>query len=107
MPPLDFLRFFKNLNEITGEESEIDINLEIVDVNTQNILNETITEEEIKKAITLLKNNKASCIDNIINEHIESTADLMIPLCTKLFNIMLDHSILPNEWSVGVIEPIV
>ena len=38
----------------------ININLEIVDVNTYNILNETVTEKEIIKAITLLKNNKAS-----------------------------------------------
>ena len=46
MPPLeDVLTFFKNLNEITVEESEIGINLDIVDVNTQNILNVTITEE--------------------------------------------------------------
>ena len=96
----------KNVNEITVDESEIDINLEIVDVNTQNILNETITEEQTKKAITLLKNNKASGIDNIINEHIKSTADLMIPLYTKLFNIRLDDSIFPIEWSVGVIKPI-
>ena len=45
MPPLeDVLTFFKNLNEITVEESEVGINLEIVDVNTKNILNETITE---------------------------------------------------------------
>ena len=72
MPPLeDFVTFFKNLNEITLEENEIDINLDIVDVN-------------------------------IINEHIKSTADLMIPLYTKLFYIMLDHSIFP----VDAIKPI-
>ena len=53
-----------------------------------------------------LKNNKSPGIDNIKNEHIKNTSQIMIPLYTKLFNLIFDTAIIPQSWSIGVINPI-
>ena len=36
-------------------------------------------------------------IDNIKNEHIKSTAHVMIPIYKKLFNLILDCGIIPES----------
>ena len=69
-------------------------------------MNQPITESEILKNVKLLKNNKASGIDNIVNEHIKSTVYLLLPIYCKLFNVILDTGIIPQNWSIGIIKPI-
>ena len=69
-------------------------------------MNQPITESEILKNVKLLKNNKVSDIDNIVNEHIKSTAYLLLPIYCKLFNVILDTGIIPQSWSIGIIKPI-
>lgn len=71
-----------------------------------NEINQLISENEVTNAIKQLHNNKSSGEDNIKNEHIKFTADKMIPIYTKLFNIIFDTAIIPESWSVGVIKPI-
>ena len=53
-----------------------------------------------------MKTGKAPGIDNIINEYIKTSTDMMLPLYTILFNIILDNSVFLNEWLIGVINPI-
>lgn len=65
-----------------------------------------INEFEVQSAIKQLKNNKSPGIDNIKNEHIKNTSQIMIPLYTKLFNLIFDTAIIPKSWSIGVIKPI-
>ena len=69
-------------------------------------MNQPITESEILKNVKLLKNNKASGIDNIVNEHIKLTVYLLLPIYCKLFNVILDTGIIPQSWSIGIIKPI-
>jgi hypothetical protein len=46
--------------------------------------------------VEIIKNNKASGIDEIINEYLKSTVSQMMPLYVKLFNVVLDSGIIPN-----------
>lgn len=101
--------YFKNINntEYTEDESTQPNNF---DTEAEQVVNEQInrpiTESEIEKAIKNLKNNKSSGLDNIKNEHIKVSSTVMLPIYTKLFNLIFDHGFIPESWSVGTIKPI-
>lgn len=109
----NFYQFFKSMNE-DSEEANQDIGNdhddttldETIECDIENEVNQPITEAEILQNVKLLKNNKASGIDCIVNEHIKSTAHLLLPTYCKLFNIILDTGIIPESWTVGIIKPI-
>ena len=110
-PLTDFYNVFKNINfqddvgpSQDGYSFEFDINGNN-EINYDEI-NQTITENKILAAIKSLKNNKSSGLDNIVNEHLKSTIQVMIPIYKKLFNMILDTGIVPESWSCGVIKPI-
>ena len=69
-------------------------------------LNNPINQHEISTAIKALKLNKSSGIDEIINEYIISTKNLMFPIYEKPFNIILNFGIVPSDWMKGNIIPI-
>ena len=69
-------------------------------------LNTIITQQEINKCITNLKNGKAAGDDKILNEYIKSNKDIFLPVYEKLFNIVFDSGILPDAWLEGTIRPI-
>ena len=83
------LKFFKDLNKTNDsaydDQTDNNINMHI-DEETDDILNCYITENEIIKGIKSLKNNKACSNDQIINEYLKNTADLMVPIYV-LFSI--------------------
>ena len=66
-------------------------------------MNSPITEEEILRIVKNLKSNKASGYDDIVNEHIKSTIHMFLPICCKLFNIVLYSGLIPESWSEGII----
>jgi hypothetical protein len=69
-----FVEYFKNLNELSENEKNQEIDFDSVDrENVHNILNSPITEEEFLRVVKNFKSNKASGYDNIVNEHIKST----------------------------------
>jgi hypothetical protein len=74
--------------------------------NVHNILNSPINEEEILQVVENFKSNKASGYDDIVNEHIESTINIVLPIYCKHFNIVLNSGLIPESWSQGVIFPI-
>ena len=69
-------------------------------------INEPITDAKIRKAINQLHNGKSFGIDDIKNEHIKATTDVMISLYNKLFNLIFDSGIIPESWSVRISKPI-
>ena len=75
-------------------------------IDDENILNKPITEEEIRTCISKLQNHKAPGIDNIINEYITTTEDILMPVCIRVFNIIFMNGIFPDVWSKGIIVPI-
>ena len=106
----DLFYYFKNLNETDTDEDE-NSNVDIregfqLNETAEQDINLPITEKEILDSIKSLKNNKAHGPDSIVNEHIKSTAHIMIPTYVKLFNLILDSGIIPESWTVGTIKPI-
>ena len=96
--------------ELAVEADETDINnldpeafIRLLDTT---ILNKPFTEDEIRKFVKKLKNNKAAGIDEILNEFIKCSIDIMIPLYIKLFNKVLDTGEIPDDWLTGMIIPI-
>ena len=57
-------------------------------------------------AIKRLKCNKTCGTDQIINEFFKSTVEVIAPVLCKLFNIVLHTGIVPENWCIGIINPI-
>lgn len=74
--------------------------------HSKKILSSEISRDEILTAIKNLKNAKAPGLDQIINEHIKASKNAFLPIYYKLFNIILDSGVFPEQWSVGCIKPV-
>ena len=105
----DLYKYFKDVNEFQHEKDN-PCSSQTANDDTENVINEQInepiTESEVSTAIKNLHNNKSPGHDNIKNEHIKSTSNIMLPIYCKLFNIIFDTGIIPDTWSVGTIKPI-
>ena len=98
---------FKSVNEHqNGSERDFSQHDPQFDTANNEELNKSISEPEVRAAIKQLHNNKSAGLDNIKNEHIKSTSSAMIPIYTKLFNLIFDNAVIPEIWSLGVIRPI-
>lgn len=97
--------YFKKLS-YDNEQVEEFVLPEITENQYENILNCRISPDEIIIAIKKISNNKSCGFDNIINEYIKSSVDIMLPIYVDLFNIVLDSGIIPESWNTGVIKPI-
>ncbi len=60
-----------------------------------SVLNCLFTNDEIKKCMIKFKNGKSRGADDILNEHIKSTIDIMMPVYIKLFNKVLSTGEVP------------
>ena len=54
----------------------------------------------------MLKYNKSSSNDIIINEYLKYTVDFLLPIYVTFFNIVLGTGIIPDSWIEGIIRPI-
>ena len=105
--PQLFFEFFQNVNFDKNCDNEQPY--QAPDDATNNIneeINSRITENEIKSTIKKLKNNKASGIDLILNEHLKSLAHIISPVLVNLYNLVLDTGLVPECWTLGMIKPI-
>ncbi|MEW8548549.1 MAG: reverse transcriptase family protein, partial [Candidatus Thiodiazotropha sp.] len=103
----DLYSFFKDLNNDPNNEDENIENIHsIFDEAGDDCLNSYISESEIFKCIKSLKNNKACSNDNILNEYIKSSVEIMMPIYVSFFNMVLNTGILPDSWLEGIIKPI-
>ena len=107
-PLHNLYEYFKNINggNIDDDTLENDQFIYMENPNMNESINQPFTEAEILSAIKTLKNNKSPGIDNILNEHLKSTAQIMSPIYVRLFNLLFDNSIVPENWSLGNILPI-
>ena len=99
----DLYNNFKTVNEYQ-DDSENSVSQDDIENNEE--FNKPISESEVWVAIKQLHNNKSAVLDNIENEHIKCTSNLMISIYTHLFNLIFDTAIIPESWSLGVIRPI-
>ena len=100
-----FFDHFSKLNENDdSDEIQFDVNM-VSDFNTE--LNAPILDKEILHAIRNLHNNKASSqFDNILNEYIKNSQNVLLPVLRKLFNVIFDSGCIPDVWCKGIIVPI-
>jgi hypothetical protein len=67
------------------------------------LLDGSITEDEIKRAINNFKNGKASGDDGVLNEYLKSTLNELMPIYMKLFSIIFDSGKIPENWNSGIL----
>ena len=76
-------------------------------INISNdVLDMYFTEADVKKGIKNLKCNKSSDFDELTNEYLKSTEEILLPVWTLLFNHILDTGYILSNWQVGKIVPI-
>ena len=101
-----FHGYFKDINtDPNSSESDFD-DSEFKKDDDDNILNSSISESEIRKAISQLKNGKTPGFDGILNEHIKNSCKIFMPLYLKLFNTVFETGIFPDSWHEGKIRPV-
>ena len=101
----EFGNFFKNLNS-QEESSTSNLSLETPQKDPFDELNAPFTENELKKALKNLKNNKSTGPDDILNEQIKTSFPKMKDIYLKLFNTILESGCYPEGWAEGMIVPI-
>ena len=96
-----------NVNNHNSEEQHSNISYDSFDHDVNDsILNSEISIDEIKSAIKKLKNGKACGDDNIVNEYLKSSVDCMMNVYYILFNMVFKSGIIPDGWTIGIINPI-
>ena len=109
--PDDLFNHFRDVSNSNEYAHNRNFNLQFGHNNVPHtpaleILNGEITPKEVADTIVSLKNNKASGDDDVVNEYIKITADVLLPIYVKLFNIVLKSGIYPAIWSIGTVIPI-
>ena len=108
----DFYRHFSeifdikkvNIPEVGDFISNHDFN---DDDNAFEELNLPITQQEVLSAIKRLSKNKSvSPSDNLLNEYLIESSDILSGHLTDMFNIIFNSGHFPTSWSKGYIVPI-
>ena len=95
----EFVDHFREINEdplFNGATSQSHESMS--ELSTNDAINHEFTIMEIKSAIKLLKNNKASGADRIINEFFKHCHGDCLQIITDFFNIVLNTGYVPTEW---------
>jgi hypothetical protein len=100
--------YFKELNNYEEDDDDDDIDLDAVCHNPlyDILLNDELTEREILNAIKGLKNNKSPGPDSVLNEYLKNSPPYLIRILYRLFNLVLDTGIIPENWTIGIIKPV-
>ena len=88
----------------TADQSNVQEN--DVAEETDHVLNQEITADEVQKAVTNLKPGKACGLDNVPAEMLKAVGQVVILFMTKLFNSIFDKDIYSSEWAKATIIPI-
>ena len=91
--------FMSENNDFNSPDSSLD-------ENSDSVLNQQITEQEIKDSIARLKTGKASGLDKISAEMLKSGGTLIITFLIRLFNEIFSTGHYPQEWAKSIIIPI-
>jgi hypothetical protein len=66
----------------------------------------SITAEEITRAIHSSKNSKSTGPDQVSSYHLKHLGPTAIVYLTKLYNLSLNHNVIPQIWKVAKVVPI-
>ena len=83
--------------------------IQIIQRNTylSSSCSNTFSVSDIEKALACLKGGKASRFDNIIKEHLTHSYLSLIVYIMILFNIISIHRVVPDDFGIGTVVPIV
>ena len=62
--------------------------------------------ELVDSLLSKMSKGKAAGIDKLTCEHIQNSHPIVTSTITKLFNLMLLHNYVPNDFGCGIIIPI-
>ena len=71
-----------------------------------NELDRDFSEEEIDKAINVLKCRESPGVDLLIAEIFIEAHAILSPILCKLFNFIYENSLYPDSWAKGIVVPI-
>ena len=90
-----------NIREMHGLET---VNRDPTDEYKDHILNLPITKHEVDKVVSSSKEGKGVGCDNLCNEVLKLPE--MSNIMVKLFNIVYDTGVIPDQWRQTLISPI-
>ena len=100
-----FLEHFRQLNQ-ANQEPRDPPPPDGLDENETEILNLEFTLEEIQTIISHLKNNKTPGLDLLRNEFLKNAPKELVNFICRLFNFILNTSLIPDVWCQGLIMPL-
>ena len=66
-----------------------------------------ISVENVDKCLHTMKIGKAAGCDGIETEHVVNTHPILVPILAALFNAMLQHGYVPDNFGRGIIIPLI
>ena len=78
---------------------------EILDLDS-DVLNQPISEAEVRAAVSKLKTGKACGLDNILAEMLKLGGSKISMILVTYFNNLFDKGIYPRDWAKAIIVPI-
>jgi hypothetical protein len=97
--------YYKLLNSTKDYSKKNDVLCSLRNLQSSDTVNR-ITATEIEEAIKMLRKGKACGHDGISSEHLIYCNNKIYPLLSILFNAMLVHSYLPEEFMFTLIIPL-
>ena len=84
-----------------GNDDAVNDNIE-----TLADLNLSVDPQEVREAIRKLKTGKAHGTDGILADMLKVVGETAVQFLTKLFNVLFDQEVYPEEWSKAIIASI-
>ena len=78
---------------------------EILDLDS-DVLNQPVSEAEVRADVSKLKTGKACGLDNILAEMLKLGGSKISMFLVTYFNNLFDKGIYPREWAKAIIVPI-
>ena len=109
-----FLEYFKSVNNpndhfYQADEDILEFNERILSNENETMfdeLDQSKTDDEIRRGIKELKTGKSGGTDKIINEFLIHVASTLLPYLNKLFDLVFNQEYFSLCWSEGYIVPI-
>ena len=108
--PDEWFRHFSNLlgKPPSNTESELRYN-EYFQNNVDKLssnLDQPFTKKDFIEAVRKLKNNKATCFDQVSNEMLKNGSEPLAKPLLLIFNTILKFNLYPNEWKKDILAPL-
>ena len=108
----EFHKYFSTLEQEINSAENSDAETFCSNYNFDNPLDSNddldfpITINEVISAVKKLKTGKSHGADNILNEYLIETVDILGSHLCDLFNSILESGVFPESWTEGIVIPI-